>query len=170
MTHRDLNDLDTFVKNLWVKSGMQLTNPMEFDMESAEYGACCFELDAKKIIFRVAKTTPTKIGQFLTLWKRPSPSAEIAPYDASDPFDFLVIYTSNLGESGLFVFSRALLTKMGVLSSSAHPGKRAFRVYPPWSIPIAKQAVKTQAWQTKYFLALTADGAYNEEFGRKLFA
>ena len=33
-------------------------------------------------------------------------------------------------------------------------GKRAIRVYPPWSYPVAKVAIKTQQWQLRYFVAL----------------
>ncbi|MBX6964218.1 MepB family protein [Alcaligenes faecalis] len=35
------------------------------EAESSEYGAFCFGLDGHTIILRVAKTTPTKLGQFI---------------------------------------------------------------------------------------------------------
>jgi hypothetical protein len=37
------------------------------EAESAEYGAYTFELNDLSVRFRVAKITPTKIGQFVTL-------------------------------------------------------------------------------------------------------
>src|SRR5688500_18422013 len=40
-------------------------NNVQQDAESKEYCACSFEMNDKKIIFRVAKITPTKIGQFV---------------------------------------------------------------------------------------------------------
>ncbi len=40
------------------------------DNESQEYGASTFEMNNKIIKFRVAKITPTKVGQFVTFWKR----------------------------------------------------------------------------------------------------
>ena len=40
------------------------------EKESAEYGAYTFELAGFSIKYRVAKITPTKIGQFVTLWRR----------------------------------------------------------------------------------------------------
>ena len=48
------------------------------EAESVDYGACRAELDGKRLVLRVAKTTPTKTGQFVTIWKRPHPDAEIA--------------------------------------------------------------------------------------------
>ena len=43
---------------------------IEIEKESSEYCAHRFEINNKKILFRQAKITPTKIGQFVTLWKR----------------------------------------------------------------------------------------------------
>ena len=45
-------------------------SPVVAEIESAEYGAYIFEINGFKIRFRVAKITPTKVGQFVTLWKR----------------------------------------------------------------------------------------------------
>lgn len=47
------------------------------EVASSEYGACRLGLDDYTIVFRVAKTTPTKIGQFVTIWKRPIQGATI---------------------------------------------------------------------------------------------
>ncbi len=49
--------------------GLDCTAP-EAEAESADYGAATFALDGAPVRFRVAKTTPTKVGQFVTLWKR----------------------------------------------------------------------------------------------------
>lgn len=43
---------------------------LTIEKESSEYGACKFKYSSMNITFRSAKTTPTKIGQFVTLWKR----------------------------------------------------------------------------------------------------
>ena len=61
------------------------------EAESADYGACRAELHGKRLVLRVAKTTPTKTGQFVTVWKRPHPDAEIAPLDEADPVDIVII-------------------------------------------------------------------------------
>jgi len=38
--------------------------------KSVEYEACIFRLNDFFVRFGVSKITPTKIGQFVTLWKR----------------------------------------------------------------------------------------------------
>ncbi|MNO05235.1 MepB protein [compost metagenome] len=48
-------------------------------------------------------------------------------------------------------------------------GKRAIRVYPPWARPVAKQAIRTQQWQLKYFLALEQNGSADADQVRRLF-
>ncbi len=75
------NELKKSISNLYEPAGIKLTSYPVPESESAEYGAYCFSLDHKKVLFRIAKTTPTKIGQFVTLWKRPSPKGEIVPFD-----------------------------------------------------------------------------------------
>ncbi|MFN7095220.1 MAG: MepB family protein, partial [Burkholderiales bacterium] len=60
------------------------------ETESIEYGACSFSLDLAHIKFRIAKITPTKIGQFVTFWKRTG-NGPIQPYDTTDKIDFFVV-------------------------------------------------------------------------------
>ncbi len=103
-----------------------------------------------RVIFRSAKITPTKNGQFVTFWKR-SAEGPIAPYDVRDQFDLLVVNVNHALQAGQFVFPKQVLLDQGVLSSSTQAGKRALRVYPPWDIPESKQAEKTQKWQLIYF-------------------
>jgi hypothetical protein len=125
------------------------------EAESAEYGACRAELHGKHLVLRVAKTTPTKTGQFVTVWKRPHPDAEIAPLDEADPVDAVIIAVAD-GDGarhGFFIFSRAVLIERGVMSRAGAGGKRALRVYPPWCAPEATQAQRTQRWQAQWFVA-----------------
>lgn len=138
---------------------MTLSSPVVCEAEGADYGAFRFGLDRRAIVFRVAKTTPTKPGQFFTLWKRPRAGAPIAPLDAADGVDFVVVASLDAGQRGLFIFDRAILLERGVLASPAAPGKRALRVYPPAGVPLARQAIQTQQWQARYFLALAPDGS-----------
>lgn len=49
--------------------------------DNAEYGAYQFTLKEWRIKFRVAKITPIKIGQFVTLYKRVD-KQPIQPYEA----------------------------------------------------------------------------------------
>ena len=125
------------------------------EAESAEYGACRADLHGKRLVLRVAKTTPTKTGQFVTVWKRPHPDADIAPLDEADPVDAVVIAVAD-GDGarhGFFIFSRTVLVERGVMSRAGTGGKRALRVYPPWCAPEAPQARRTQRWQGEWFVA-----------------
>ena len=121
--------------------------------ESKEYGACSFELACKKIHYRVAKITPTKLGLFVTFWKR-NGTSPIMPYDLSDMFDLLIISVRGDKNFGQFIFPKKILAEQGLLSIHSNGGKRALRVYPPWSIPNNKQAAKTQDWQVPYFVEI----------------
>jgi hypothetical protein len=124
--------------------------------ESAEYGACEFKLNDFMIKFRVAKITPTKTGQFVTLWKRIN-KGPIQPYDVSDLIDFFVVSVRKDDHFGQFIFPKAVLSEQGVLSTKGQGGKRAIRVYPPWDKDLNRQATKTQQWQLKYFLEIAQD-------------
>jgi len=60
--------------------------------ESADYGACTFTLNGMSIKYRVAKITPAKAGQFVTIWKRKN-NGPIEPFDWKDNLDIVVIST-----------------------------------------------------------------------------
>lgn len=126
------------------------------ELESQEYGACTFELNDKIIKFRIAKITPTKIGQFVTFWKRIG-SGPIVPYDMSDLIDFFVVSVTNGESFGHFVFPKAILLEKDILSREGKGGKHAIRVYPPWDITESNQARKTQIWQLRYFFEIQPD-------------
>lgn len=119
--------------------------------ESSEYGACSFELNHLPVQFRVAKITPTKTGQFVTLWKR-SEKGPIQPYDRADSVEFFIINTRKEDHFGQFILPKDVLCQQHVCSIHHVGGKRAIRVYPPWDKTTNRQAQKTQAWQLKYFL------------------
>lgn len=59
---------------------MKITKEPTREAEGSEYEACRLGLNGYNIVFRVAKTTPTKIGQFVTVWKRLHTGAPIMPY------------------------------------------------------------------------------------------
>lgn len=130
------------------------------EAESAEYGAYTFELNGSSILFRVAKITPTKIGQFVTLWKRIG-NGPIQPYDASDEIDFFVVSTRKNDQFGQFIFPKSVLCHHDVLSIKGKGGKRAIRIYPPWDKTINRQAQKTQIWQMDYFLEIPKNSEIN---------
>ncbi|MEQ1722257.1 MAG: MepB family protein [Pseudobdellovibrio sp.] len=101
-------------------------------------------------IYREAKITPTKNGQFVTVWKRNSKGLT-APYDTSNKIDFYIITVKTKTKSGQFTFPKEVLIKQGIMSVKGKGGKRGLRVYPPWDKPQSKQAEKTQRWQLDYF-------------------
>ncbi|WP_328671770.1 MepB family protein [Streptomyces sp. NBC_00322] len=148
-------------------SGFTCSRPVP-EEESAEYGACEFTLDGFSVRFRVAKTTPTKVGQFVTVWKR-SASGPIQPFDAEDAVDLFVISTRDGRRFGQFVFPRDVLCERGIVSKNGSSGKRAFRVYPPWVTTSNRQARKSQIWQLNHFLQLPEDEPIDRARARALF-
>jgi hypothetical protein len=118
--------------------------------ESKAYKACSYEINGVKIIERTAKITPTKIGQFVTCWKRNS-AGITEPHKDSDDVHFFYIKVIYNDQKGVFKFSKETLIEHGILSTEKKDGKRGFRVYPIWDKPISKQALKTQQWQLNYF-------------------
>uniref|UniRef100_A0AAU2VHB9 MepB family protein n=1 Tax=Streptomyces sp. NBC_00003 TaxID=2903608 RepID=A0AAU2VHB9_9ACTN len=134
-------------------SGFTCSPPIP-EAESAEYGAHEFTLDGLAVRFRVAKTTPTKAGQFVTVWRR-SASGPIRPFDAEDAVDLFVVSTREGDRFGQFVFPQDVLRERGIVSTNGDGGKRAFRVYPPWVTTTSRQARGTQAWQVEHFLRLS---------------
>lgn len=135
--------------------------------ESIEYSACTFELDGKKIIHRASKITPTKIGQFVTLWKR-NQDGKTQPFDFNDEIDFVIITARNDKHFGQFIFPKKVLADKGIISQNDKPGKLGFRVYPPWDKPNNKQAEKSQNWQTNYFLTINEDVFMDFDLAKKL--
>lgn len=120
------------------------------EIESTGYEACTFKLNNLNILFRTAKITPTKTGQFVTLWKRIN-QGSIQPFDAIDPIDLFMISVREENHFGLFIFPKQVLVSKEIVSDKKE-GKRAIRVYPPWVTTTSKQAQKTQNWQLSYFL------------------
>ena len=127
---------------------------LEKEAESEEYGASVFEMNRRRIKFRVGKITPTKNGQFVTFWKRIG-SGPILPHDLADPFDLLVVSVRSGEKLGQFVFPKAVLCERGIVSKEGHGGKLAMRLYPPWDIADSRQAKKTQEWQLVHFFQIS---------------
>src|SRR3954469_10122832 len=137
----------------------------KLNSESTEYAACSFELNGKLIQHRVSKITPTKMGQFVTIWKRNQDGITV-PFDLSDELDFIII-TSRSGDNfGQFIFPKTVLADKGIITQNGKTGKRGIRVYPPWDIPNSKQAEKTQSWQVNYFLFIKTDHSIDLELAK----
>jgi hypothetical protein len=137
------------------------------DTESAEYGACMFKLNGLSVKFRVAKITPTKTGQFVTIWKREQ-GGPIRPFDKSDEIDLIIISARKGNHFGQFIFPKAALLKHDIISNSLTGGKRGIRVYPPWDTATSVQAKRTQQWQMDYFLEIPFDVPIDAAVARNL--
>lgn len=122
------------------------------EAESREYGAHAFEVNGRKAVFRIARTTPKKAGQFVTLWQRSAPDGgPIRPFNSSDGVDLFVVSVRGETGFGQFVFPQAALIVHDVVSQDFLGGKRAIRVYPPWSEPSSRTAQATQRRQLEHF-------------------
>lgn len=130
--------------------------------ESSEYGGYTFKLNRQTVIFRTAKITPTKTGQFVTVWKR-NKKGITEPFHADDGIGFYIICCQNKEHFGHFVFSKLTLEKYGIISTDKKEGKRGMRVYPPWDLVNSKQAQKTQQWQLTYFIDMSDLNSLNKE-------
>lgn len=140
---------------------------LKIEDESAEYGASEFTINRHSIKFRVGKITPTKVGQFVTFWKRTG-KGPILPYAFNDSFDFLFVSVRAENHFGQFVFPKAVLLEKGIVACIEKEGKRAMRIYPPWEKVDNSQAKKTQNWQLEHFINFTEDD-FDEAQMRKVF-
>ncbi|WHF51491.1 MepB family protein [Chryseobacterium gotjawalense] len=147
--------------------GFELTN-LKLHSESVEYSACSFELNGKKVEYRVSKITPKKTGQFVTVWKR-NKNGVTEPFDILDDIDFIIITSKSDHNIGQFIFPKSVLADKGIISQNGKGGKRGIRVYPSWDITTSRQAEKTQSWQTKYFFTIKNGNSAGPDLLRKLF-
>lgn len=144
-----MNEINT---EMYRKCGLNISNFIT-EPESKEYNACQFQIDGRLVISRIAKTTPKKIGQFVTFWNR-NTKGITQPYSEKDNFHFYVINVQKENHVGQFVFPKSILIAKGIVSTEKKDGKRGFRVYPIWDAPTSKQAQKTQQWQLDYFFEI----------------
>lgn len=139
------------IKKLILQTSDSTCSKLNFEKEGTEYGASFFLLDDKKILFRVSKITPKKIGQFVTVWKRNNQNI-IEPLSKQDNIAYLIICTPKNNRLGFFLFPQSILLEKGIFSSNRKKGKLGFRLYPSWDTTTNQQAIKTQQWQLQYFI------------------
>jgi hypothetical protein len=157
------------IQMVYHPASIRVTEEPECEVESTDYSACRLALNGQAVAFRVAKTTPTKLGQFVTMWKRPTLNAAIAPFDIRDGIDFVVVSVFDATHRGQFVFNKETLAQRGVMSREDKGGKRAMRVYPPWVTPASRTASATQKWQLECFFSIAPDGTADSARVRELF-
>jgi hypothetical protein len=160
------SDLKIAKELIYDPCGFDLTDP-SVNTESAAYGACSFVLNGKRIQHRVSKITPTKVGQFVTIWKR-NKEGITQPFDILDEMDFIFV-TSRSGDNfGQFIFPKFVLAEKGIITQYGKGGKRGIRVYPPWDTAANRQAKKTQSWQSRYFVPIHTDNSSDLDLMKKL--
>jgi hypothetical protein len=118
--------------------------------ESQEYQACRFELGSLKVVCRTAKITPTKVGQFVTIWKR-NELGKTCPFDSTDDIDLVIINCKSGENIGHFAFPKAVLIAKGIISTPTKVGKMGIRVYPIWDKANNSQSIRTQKLQLEYW-------------------
>lgn len=147
----NLNQIKTIIYD---KCSLQISD-FKTESESREYHACHFKLNNTNILSRSAKTTPKKVGQFVTFWKR-NKNGIIEPFSEKDQIDFYTVNVQSENKLGQFVFPKSVLIKKGIITTDKKEGKRGFRVYPKWDIAKNKQAELTQKWQLNYFYEINS--------------
>lgn len=129
------------------------------EAQNAEYAAGLFTLSSQSTIktarFRVARQTPTKVGQFVTFWEKNSKGIN-QPFQYDSSPDLLVVTTFKDNHIfGQFVFPKKVLLRHHILQSHAMKGKMGMRIYPSWDKPKNNTALKTQDWQLDYFFMVS---------------
>jgi len=135
--------------------------------ESQEYEGLSYTVNDKTVLFRTAKITPKKLGQFVTIWKRMN--SKSVPYDLNDNIDLLVVNFLNHKRVGQFIFNKSLLVNKKIFSKNNIGGKRAMRIYSPWDKLYSKQAIQNQNWQIKYFIEISSEQSINIESIKHLY-
>lgn len=145
----------TYVNEIFYEPNHLTIKDIREETQNSDYGAGIFQLNSKSVRFRVAKITPTKIGQFVAFWEKDLDNKNQA-FSYENATDLLVIntFTNNNHYFGQFVFPKEVLVKQNILKTAAVKGKMAIRVYPSWDTPTSKQAIATQKWQSPYFAAV----------------
>ncbi|MBD3581151.1 MepB family protein [Flavobacterium selenitireducens] len=148
----------------------EIWNPLGFifsdgqaDVGSREYDGCVFALDSCRILYRKAKITPRKTGQFATLWKR-NHENKTTPYHLDDDFDCCIIAVEQNEKFGIFVFPKQVLASHGIIGSGRKPGKRGFRLYSDFDITLSKQAQSTKSWMKDFFVDLANPDSAKAKF------
>ncbi|ATP41080.1 mep operon protein MepB [Solibacillus sp. R5-41] len=152
----------TYINEVFYEPNHLTVTDVREETQNSEYGAGVFQLNCTSVRFRVAKITPTKIGQFVAFWEKDGTNKNQA-FSAENAPDLLVINTFSHDQQsfGQFVFPKEVLVKHKILKSATTKGKMAIRVYPSWDTPTSKQATATQKWQLPYFVVVDPQNSFN---------
>jgi hypothetical protein len=119
------------------------------EMQDSDYESGLVQIGDEAWHIRTARTTPTKPGAFVAFWQRDI-KGNTTPFSDDDPAAGLLVFVEQHDRRGVFRFTRAHLTELGI-TSGRRPGKRGFRVYPSWCAGLNAQATTTQRAQAHAF-------------------
>ena len=162
------NDLKVMKELVYDKCGFEFAN-YRIENESEDYSACTFELNGNKVKYRHSKISPTKTGQFVTIWKR-NAAGITEPFSFTDDIDLIIITARSDNNFGQFIFTKDLLIRQKIITCNNIEGKRGIRVYPPWDKVTSKQAEKTQKWQNDYFIIICEDNSFDIAKTKKIIS
>ncbi|MDF2491669.1 MAG: hypothetical protein K0R01_3410 [Mycobacterium sp.] len=133
-------------------AGMGLTAEVIPEMQDSDYESGIVQIGEEAWRVRTGRNTPTKPGAFVAFWHRDE-AGNTAPFSDDDPAAGLLVFVEHHGRRGLFRFTGAQLTELGI-TSGERPGKRGFRVYPSWCVGLNVRATTTQRAQAPAFQEL----------------
>ncbi|WP_430867768.1 MepB family protein [Demequina aurantiaca] len=143
--------LESFAQRALVPAGIEYAVAPEPD--NAAYSAAVLTVGTVRLRVREARVTPTKPGAFVSVWRR-APDGGTEPFPAADAEAGVLVFVAEAAHTGVFHFTPAHLAELGVVSTDSAPGKRGFRVYPPWCHHLNPQATRAQRAQASAFIDL----------------
>ncbi|MGO0154348.1 MepB family protein [Leuconostoc mesenteroides] len=141
------------LEKLAIQNNMVISKVHE-EKQNSDYEGLILSFGEQSVRSRLAKKTPTKKGYFVVAWEKDRFNQN-KPFDHENSPDLLMISIIDRTNTGLFIFPKSILIKHKILNSGVIKGKMAFRVYPSWENDLNNTAVKTQSWQTPYFIDLS---------------
>lgn len=139
--------------NIQMEMSLRFNN-IHIEDWNLEYEAFNFNLNQITFKSRLAKKTPKKAGYFVAFWHKDEQYKNV-PFSVDESKDKLLINIIDGSKQGQFIFPKEMLQTKGILKSDQHNGKMAMRVYPSWEVDLNQSALKTQSWQTPYFVNMS---------------
>ncbi|WP_431031193.1 MepB family protein [Plantibacter sp. RU18] len=130
-------------------AGVGVTAEVIPETQNSDYESGIVQIGEEAWHIRTARNTPTKPGALVAFWQRDA-KGNTAPFSDDDPAAGLLVFMEQHDRRGVFRFTSAHLTALGI-TSGRRPGKRGFRVYPSWCGGLNAQATTTQRAQTSAF-------------------
>lgn len=119
------------------------------EMQNSNYESGIVQIGEEVWHIRTARNIPTEPGAFVAFWQRHA-DGNTTPFSDDDPAAGLLVFVAQHDRRGVFRFTGARLTALGI-TSGRRPGKRGFRVYPNWRTGLNVQATTTQRAQAPAF-------------------